>query len=31
MLDSGGLARVDFSEYQRIIENCIQPLIEAGY
>lgn len=31
MLDSGGLARVDFSEYQRIIENCLQPLIEAGY
>lgn len=31
MLDAGGLARVDFSAYQSIIDAGLQPLIDAGF
>lgn len=31
MIDAGGLARVDYAEYQRIIDAGLQPLIDAGY
>lgn len=31
MLDAGGLARVDYAKYQRIIDAGLQPLIDAGF
>lgn len=31
MLDAGGLARVDYGKYQRIIDTGLQPLFDAGY
>lgn len=31
MLDAGGLARVDYAQYQSVIDAGLRPLIEAGY